>query len=172
MLRDGNSAIKELRYALKVSHPDMLRICWDLTEKRVILTYHMFCKRLQQHRGEPGMEIHLGCRISPLSLQQWSPIDRTGVNPANLSPSQQPQGSQPSFTGAPSEAKAGRRAGLGGGTKGPSQALPPTPLPELHRSSCHLPWSPFLHLTVGQGKRAVKTLRNGWKQAITTLQSA
>lgn len=41
MLGDGNPAIEELRDALKVTHPDMLRICWDLTEKGCFL--HTIC---------------------------------------------------------------------------------------------------------------------------------
>ena len=47
-----------------------------------------------------------------------------------------------------------------------------TLLSELHRPWCHLPWSRFLHLTVGQGNRAVKTLRKDWKRAVIILQSA
>lgn len=152
----------------------MLRICWDLTEKRVILTYHMFCKRLQQHRGEPRMEIHLGCRISSLSLKRRSPTDKAGINPANLTPPQQPQGTCPSSTQAPSGAKAEVSwAGWGDPGLSPDFATHPgTPLSELHHPWCHLPWSQFLHLTVGKSNRAVKTLRNNWEQAVTTLQSA
>lgn len=104
----------------------MLRICWDLTEKRVILTYHMFCKRLQQHRGEPRMEIHLGCRISSLSLKRRSPTDKAGINPANLTPPQQPQGTCPSSTQAPSGAKAEVSwAGWGGPRALPGLCHPP-----------------------------------------------
>lgn len=105
------------------------------------------------------MEIHLGCRISPPSLKQWSPMHRAGVNPANLTPSQHPQGTCPSFTPAPSGVKAGKRAGTARGTKGSSPGFavhPSTPLPELHPPRSQLPWSRFLHLTVGQGNRAAK----------------
>jgi len=162
--------MKELRDTPKVSHPDMLRICWDLTEKRVILTYHMFCKRLQQHRGDGN--------------PPWLPnfpafstaMESSGHNWCNCSEAQPitAASGHPPWPYPNSTSSDRRTAGLGGGDRGlfPRLRHPrPTLLPELHRPRHHLPWSRLLHLTVRQGNRAVKTQRNDWKRAVTTLQS-
>lgn len=88
MLRDGNPSIKELRDALKVTHPDMLRICRDLTEKGCFL--HTICSAnaCNNTEGSRGWKSTLAAEF-PCFLQNKSG-QRTKTVPGGFKTPQSP----------------------------------------------------------------------------------
>lgn len=88
MLRDGNLSIKELRDALKVTHPDMLRICRDLTEKGCFL--HTICSAnaCNNTEGSRGWKSTLAAEF-PCFLQNKS-SQRTKTVPGGFKTSHSP----------------------------------------------------------------------------------
>lgn len=132
MLRDGNSSIKELRDTLKVTHPDMLRICWDLTEKGCFL--HTICSAnaCNNTEGSRGWKSTLAAEF-PCFLQNTSG-QQTKTVPGDFKTPQSP----------PQEGSIGR--GKDGSTRrertsaGRAGVLPPNP-PAPAPGSSQRSWS-------------------------------